>query len=205
MAARGIRCVPVSDATLSETLSSLTLLARARAGDNDALEALIARVRPRLRRWASGRLPGWARDVADTDDLLQDTLVSTMRNLDGFTPNHEAALSAYLRQTFMNRVRDEIRRVGRRPAHDGLDRAQHVASADQSVLLTLVGRDDYTRYEAALLRLTPSEREAVIGRLELHYSFQDLADALGKPSADAARKFVQRAVVHLAELMGADG
>ena len=49
------------------------------------------------------------------------------------------------------------------------------------------------------------EREAIIGRLELHYSFQDLADALGRPSADAARKFVQRAVVRLAELMGADG
>ena len=49
------------------------------------------------------------------------------------------------------------------------------------------------------------EREAVIGRLELHYSFQELADAWGKPSADSARKFVQRAVMRLAELMRSHG
>ena len=195
----------MSDSSASELLSSLTLLARARAGDEAALGALMERVRPRLRRWASGRLPVWARDVADTDDLLQDTLVSAVRNLDDFVPAHEAAFTIYLRQSFMNRVRDEIRRVGRRPAHDGLDLAQHVAAPDQSVLHALVGRGEHARYESALARLAPQEREAIIGRLELHYSFQDLADALGRPSADAARKFVQRAVVRLAELMGADG
>jgi RNA polymerase sigma-70 factor (ECF subfamily) len=195
----------VPDSTLSEGPNSLTLLARARAGDEDALDALITRVRPRLRRWASGRLPAWARDVADTDDLLQDTLVSTVRNLDGFAPTHEASFTVYVRQSFMNRVRDEIRRVGRRPAHEGLDHALRLASADPSVLHDLVSRDDYARYESALARLTSQERDAVIGRLELHYSFQDLADALGKPSADAARKVVERAVVRLAELMGTNG
>jgi RNA polymerase sigma-70 factor (ECF subfamily) len=181
------------------------LLARARAGDVSALEALMARVRPRLRRWASGRLPRWARDVADTDDLLQDTLVSAVRNLDGFEPRHEAAFTIYLRQTYMNRVRDEIRRASRRPAHEDLDRADQIPSDDESPWSAVIGRDGYERYEAALAKMSPLEREAVIGRLELHYSFQELADAWGKPSADAARKFVQRAVLHLAHLMGTNG
>jgi RNA polymerase sigma-70 factor (ECF subfamily) len=186
------------------TLGSLTLLARARAGDQDALDALLARVRPRLERWATGRLPSWARDVADTDDLLQDTLVSAVRNLDTFNPQHETAFSVYLRQTFMNRVRDEMRRAGRRPGHDALDEAAELPSSDRSPLSNLVEQHDLARYEACLARLSPVEREAIIGRLELKYSFQDLADAWGKPSADAARKFVERTIVRLAVLMKGD-
>jgi RNA polymerase sigma-70 factor (ECF subfamily) len=182
----------------------MTLLAQARAGDQSALDALLQRVRPRLLRWATGRLPGWARDVADTDDLLQETLVSTVRNLDEFEPRHEAAFTIYLRQSYMNRVRDEIRRSARRPAHDDLAQAEHVPSRDESPLHAIVGRDEYDRYEQALAKLEPAEREAVIGRLELHYSFKELADAWGKPSDDAARKFVQRAVLRLAQLMKAD-
>lgn len=184
-----------------EVVSSLTLLARARAGDEAALDSLLERVRPRLKRWATGRLPGWARDVSDTDDLIQDTLVATVRKLEEFEPQHEAALTIYLRQSYMNRVRDEIRRVGRRPAHDDLDDADQLPSTQESPLGRLVGQHEYERYEEALAMLTPLEREAVIGRLELHYSFQELADVWGKPTADAARKFVQRAVLRLAELM----
>lgn len=46
--------------------STLSLLERARAGDDNALNDLFARYAPPLRRWASGRLPRWARDLSDT-------------------------------------------------------------------------------------------------------------------------------------------
>ena len=52
--------------------SSVELLERARAGDSDALDRLLGRYLPRLRRWASGRLPRRARDLSDTDDLVQE-------------------------------------------------------------------------------------------------------------------------------------
>lgn len=184
--------------------TSLQLLARARAGDREALDALLARLRPRLKRWATGRLPTWARDMADTDDLLQDTMVSAVRNLRDFEPEHEMAFGVYLRQAFVNRLRDEVRRAGRRPGHDGLDAVDNLGSNARSPLSALVTRRDLARYEAALTRLDPRDREAIIGRLELNYSFQDLADSWGKPSADAARKFVERAMVRLARLMHAD-
>ena len=60
------------------------LLARARDGDEAALERLFERYLPRLQRWARGRLPSWARDMADTHDLVQDTLLRTFRKIDGF-------------------------------------------------------------------------------------------------------------------------
>src|ERR1700752_2019945 len=101
--------------------SSLALLERARAGDRDALDALMARHLPRLRRWASGRLPQGARDVADTQDLVQDTLLQTFKRIGQFESRGEGALQAYLRQGILNRIRDEHRRAGRRPGTEGLD------------------------------------------------------------------------------------
>ena len=78
--------------------STLTLLARAQAGDAEALNALIARFLPRLQRWATGRLPGWARDLADTHDLVQETVVQAFRKIEKFEVHGEGALQAYLRQ-----------------------------------------------------------------------------------------------------------
>ncbi len=61
--------------------STFRLLERARAGDEAATNQLFARhVRP-LQRWASGRLPKWARDVTDTDDLVQETLLQTFKRI----------------------------------------------------------------------------------------------------------------------------
>ena len=97
------------------------LLARIRAGDRNALEELIARDLPRLRRWATGRLPGWARERDDTDDLVQDTVIRSLEKLEGFDPQHEAALQAYLRQAVLNRIRDLVRRAQRKPAIVPLD------------------------------------------------------------------------------------
>jgi hypothetical protein len=59
-----------SSSDKSELHSSLTLLQRAQAGDRAALDSLIARYLPRLQRWASGRLPRWARDMADMQALV---------------------------------------------------------------------------------------------------------------------------------------
>ena len=53
----------------------------------------------------------------------------------------------------------------------------------------------------ALQRLKAEEREAIIARVEMGYSFEELAEALGKPTPDAARKTAHRALVRLAEEM----
>ncbi len=99
--------------------SSVELLERAKAGDSEALDRLLGRYLPRLRRWASGRLPHWARDLSDTEDLVQDTVVRTLRHIDGFHAQREGALQAYLRQAVMNRIRDELRRASRRRSAQG--------------------------------------------------------------------------------------
>jgi RNA polymerase sigma factor (sigma-70 family) len=179
--------------------STFHLIERARAGDQEALERLFARHLKPLQRWARGRLPKWARDLADTDDLVQDTLLQTFKRIGDFEPRRVGALQAYLRQAVLNRLRDELRRKGRQPHATDLDGLE--ADGTQSPLEEAIGREAVERYERALARLRPEEREAIIARVEMDYSYEELAGALGKPTPDAARKAAQRALVRLAEEM----
>ena len=177
--------------------STLELLARVRGGDRDALDQLFSRCLPPLSRWARGRLPAAARGALDTQDLVQDTILNSLRRLDQFESRHEGALQAYLRQAVLNRIRDEARRFGRRPAAAELTESQPADSA--SPLDIAIGREGVARYEAALQRLRPADREAIIGRMELQHDYQELAVILGKPSANAARVAVTRALARLME------
>ena len=56
-------------------------------------------------------------------------------------------------------------------------------------------------YEAALSRIRPADREAIVSRLELQFTYEELAVALAKPSASAARVAVMRAMKRLMEEM----
>ena len=176
--------------------STVELLARARAGDQAALDEVFARAIPLLKRWASGRLPRWAREMIDTDDLVQETVVNTLKHIDVFEYRVDSALQAYLRQAVMNRIRNEIRRASRHPAPAALDSA--APDAGSSPLEQLIGKQAVVAYEEAMAALEPDEREAIIGRVELGLSYAELAAAMGRPSADAARMAVGRALLKLA-------
>ena len=175
------------------------LLQRARLGDAGALNELYARYLPSLRRWARGRLPAWTRDVRDTEDVVQETLVQSLKHMATFQPRHEGALQAYLRQALVNRVRDEVRRTSRHGVSAEL--ADHHVDPAPSPLEEAIGHEALTRYEAALERLRPEEREVIIARVELGQSYQQIAAGHGKATADAARMAVSRALVRLAEEM----
>jgi RNA polymerase sigma factor (sigma-70 family) len=189
--------VPASGSIGGE--STFHLIERARAGDQEAVDRLFARHLKPLQRWARGRLPKWARDVADTDDLVQGALTQTFRRLDEFEPRHAGALQAYLRQAVLNRIRNELRRKGRQPQSTDLDGVD-VESAD-SPLEQAIGRQAVERYEQALQLLTAEEREAIIARVEMGYTYDEIAEAFGKPTPDAARKATRRALERLAQEM----
>jgi RNA polymerase sigma factor (sigma-70 family) len=179
--------------------STRELIDRARHGDQEAVERLFARHLRPLQRWASGRLPHWARDLADTDDLVQDALLQTFKRIGDFDPRRVGALQAYLRQAVINRLRDELRRKGRRPELTDLDEMELKVAG--TALEEAIGREAVEHYERALQRLKPEERELIIARVEMEYSYDELAQVLGKPTAEAARKAAQRALVRLAEEM----
>jgi RNA polymerase sigma factor (sigma-70 family) len=185
---------PALDATVE-------LLERAQAGDAEAVNLLFSRYLPPLRRWARGRLPQYARDLLETEDLVQETMVHAFRRLKVFEMRHDGALHAYLRQAVVNRIRDEMRRAQRRPAPAELEADQH-QDRSASPLEAAIGTQAVERYESALARLRDEDRQAVVARVELGLSYAEVAVALGKSSPDAARMAVARALVKLAQEMG---
>jgi RNA polymerase sigma-70 factor (ECF subfamily) len=188
-----------SDAHELDDLPSVELVRRAQAGDKRALDRLFQRYLPILRRWAAGRLPRWARDLVDTDDMIQETMVRTFQNLEGFVPQHDRAFGAYLRQALLNRIRDEVRKAQARPKRADLT-TRH-ADGGASPLEEAIGKDALEAYESALARLDPADREAILARIELGLSYEQIAETSDRPSAEAARKAVSRALVRLATEM----
>jgi len=180
-------------------MTSGELLQRAQAGDRWALERLLALYLPRMRRWASGRLPGAARDMLDTADVVQDTLVAALGRIGQLEIGHDGALQAYLRRALQNRLNDLYRRSGRSPDRTGID--GELEAADPSPLEAAIGAEAVTRYEAALDRLSPGDREAVILRIEMCCPYDEIAMALQKSSAAHARVAVSRALTRLAREM----
>jgi RNA polymerase sigma factor (sigma-70 family) len=186
----------MADAPLETTIS---LLAKAKDGDSTALDQLVERSLPPLRRWARGRLPQYARGIGDTQDLVQDAVLRTLPRLSSFEARHPGALQAFLRQAVANRIIDEIRKVNRRPGVSELPETQ--PDTGPSPLEQAIGREGFERYEAALQQLKPADREAIIARIELQQSYEEVAIALGKQSADSARMAVTRAIARLVAVM----
>lgn len=183
--------------------STATLILRAGNGDRAALSQLHDRYRPILARMAHGRLPSVARGLKETDDLVQETLIAAFRHLEHFEYRREGAFLAYLRKILMNQIRQEIRANGKKgttePLHDG-----HV-DPGRSPAQVVAGREVMERYEQALARLSSVQREAVIMRIELGFSWDEVAEAVERPSAGAARMLVARAVKRIATDMAEDG
>jgi DNA-directed RNA polymerase specialized sigma24 family protein len=72
---------------------------------------------------------------------------------------------------------------------------------DASPLEAAIGIDILEAYEEALGRLPEEDQIVIHLRLELDYSFAEIAAATGKPSANAARMATSRAIDRLSRIM----
>lgn len=174
---------------------TIELVVRARDGDRAAIEALLQRSLPSLRRWAHGRLPTAARGYLDTEDIVQEAALHAVRRLDVFQPQHVGAMQAYLRQSVINRIRDEVRRIGRQPPPVELPDDQ---PGDRTSPLELaIQAEAYDRYRQALTTLAPRDRELIVARIEVQWSLAEIAQRFGMRTVDGARMAVSRAVKRL--------
>lgn len=177
----------------------MRLFVRAQEGRVSAVEQLFTRLLPDVTRWARGRLPEWARSRMDTDDLVQEAFGAVFRRLDRFEPRRNQAIRAYLKQSIRNRICDEVRRAGKVEVSARTD--VDPISPQTSPLDEAISSENLRLYRSALDRLDQQDRELIVGRIELDFSYGQLAIATSKPSADAARVAVRRALVRLASEM----
>jgi RNA polymerase sigma factor (sigma-70 family) len=116
--------------------------------------------------------------------------------LASFEPRHPAALDAYLRRALMNRIRDELRRVVRRPRATVMP--EDLPANRPSPLATAIEAQQYWRYRQALSRLGVKDRQLIVARVEHGWSHRMIAERFGIPSVPAASMAVLRATRRLA-------
>jgi RNA polymerase sigma-70 factor, ECF subfamily len=176
--------------------STIHVLERAQGGDELAAQILIERALPPVRRWARGRLPRYARSGADTEDVVQDVFLKTLKGIRRFQYRTVGSLQAYLRRAVVNRIRDLIRGSKRRGTEVDVDSEPH--DWMPSPLEAAIMREQLDHFLEALRRLRPVDRQVIVWRIELGYTVEEIATKLGKSNA-AAGMSVSRAMTRLAK------
>lgn len=187
--------VPVS----FDAAATVELVERAREGDQSAWEVLMRRYRGPLQRFARSRLARQRPRLADTDDVVQDVTINVFRRLHRIELRFPGALLAYLRRSVSNRVADEHRRAARQGPTAAL--RDDLPDGHPSPLDATLDRDKLRVYRTALLALGADDRLAIVMRLERAESYDVIAARLGKPTPNAARVAVARAMFKLAKRM----
>lgn len=123
-----------------------------------------------------------------------------MRMLDrkrGFVPTHPNALQAYLRLIVLNLIRDEARRIARRP--EQVELSEEPVCARTGPLQFALREEIRARYEEALKSLPTTDRQLIRARVDEGRSMNDIAKAFHFPSPDAARMAAGRALKRLVQ------
>jgi RNA polymerase sigma-70 factor (ECF subfamily) len=173
-------------------------VAAAQGGDRAALEALLRRHHDRLYA-VCRRLTG---DDADAADACQEALIAIVRGLPRFDARSTFSTWAYRVTT--NAALDELRRRRRRPDPGlprewGLDTPEDGSGdvPDEQVA-------DRLDVDAALRRLAPEFRAAVVLRDLAGLSYDEIADALDIPIG-TVRSRIARGRAALGELLAPGG
>jgi RNA polymerase sigma-70 factor (ECF subfamily) len=192
------------------------LLNEVRAGDDAAVDRLLARHRSAVRRMVQLRMdPVLARRV-DASDIAQDVLVEAHRRLRQYLKNPLMPFHLWLRQMAKDRLIDAHRRH-RVAARRSLDREQPLdvrLPGDQStrnIALELCDdqltpaaaatwRELKRRFEVACRQLEPQDQEIVMMRHFEQLSNAEAAQALELSPQAASMRYL-RAIRRLRELL----
>jgi RNA polymerase sigma-70 factor (ECF subfamily) len=165
--------------------------------DKSGVEAMVQECLPSMRRWAHRRLPSAARGCLDTCDLVQEVALRMLSKREVFDVRHPFAVQGYIRSALINLIRDEVRRIGRRPVSAELPDEDQLPSRDATPLDVVLDRDGEAQYRRALLRLRPKDRALVVARIERGQSPQEIERQFGFSTTNAARVALSRALARL--------
>ena len=135
-------------------------------------------------------------NVDRADDLVQETLLRAMANIDSFQPGTN--MSAWLFTILRNLSRSEYRK-----------RRREVEDADGSYAESLKsqpeqhGRVEFEEFRTALAKLPPDQREALLLVGASGFSYEEAA-AICECAVGTIKSRVNRARTRLAELLAID-
>jgi RNA polymerase sigma-70 factor (ECF subfamily) len=178
---------------------TIELIAQIRSGDDAAWNRLVERELPQLKRFAHGKLPVWARSANDTQDVVQSVLVRVVPRLAAWETDTPGAFRAFLRKAVANHVVDEIRRARRRVSSS--EQLERIPDRSPSPLAQAIRREALAQLRDALAQLPESDRRMIAARFGGGHRYAEVAERTGRPTANAARVAVERAVERVVKVM----
>lgn len=190
----------------TEGLSDATtlLVRRAQSGDDQAKEQLFERYLPRVRRIVGLRLNVTTRSLLNEDDLVQESLLDAVRNLDKFEKQSEGRFCNWMARIVENRLKMTIRRD--KAAKRDVDKVRRLSDLDGSSSSgpDLPAKDPTPTAQARgneldeileqkLLAMSDRHREVMILRTFCQMSFEEVADEMGLGSGASARALFSKA------------
>lgn len=191
------------------------LIARARAGDQEALGGLLERYRSYLTLLARLQIGRHIRGKADCADAVQETFLEAARHFANFRGDTEAELTGWLRQILATTIAHLVRRYLGTQARDArlerglendLDQSSRAFDralvAVQSTPSQRVSRREQSVLVAdALDRLPDDYREVIVLRHIEGLTFPEVAERMGR-SVDSVEKLWLRGLARLRREFG---
>lgn len=190
-----------------EPTATHLLLQRIGAGDQTALNELYNRYVTRVLATVRARLGAELRQKVESWDIVQETMMASLKNVSAFDQPSEGAFMKWLNQIVENRIRDQIDHF--HAAKRDLRKESPLAnprSSDSSSPLDIPEKsglpspshffelnEDLARLEKALDQLPQATRELIVAVKIEGQTYQEIGDALGK-SPDAVRMQFNRAM-----------
>ena len=187
------------------------LLGRFSAGDRGALDRLLVKVRPFMRRAVDVRMDPRLRSRVDPSDVVQEALAEANRRIHDYLDRRPMPFPLWVRQlAFENLYRLHRFHVGagRRSVASELPLAEDSSAAlgrqvlarEDGPLQGLLDRELAQRVREGLARLADADREVLLMRSFEGLSNQEVAEALGLEPAAASQRF-GRALLRLRKLL----
>ena len=186
------------------------LVALAQDGDESALNQLCKVYGPRVLWIIRLRMGRELRSKLESMDVVQDVLVSALRDLGDFTYKDEGDFLRWLSKIAENRLRDnvdklhadkrdirkEVRLDNRGPTTGGRFFAVPGPIDTTTPSLIMSRREDLDELAKAMDKLKPQYKEVIVLTKIEGLSYKEISDKLGK-SDEAVRKLVSRAMAVL--------
>jgi RNA polymerase sigma-70 factor (ECF subfamily) len=183
------------------------LLARARAGEAEAVERLLTAQREPLRRMIGARLDPALAARIDASDVVQDVLIEAHRRLNDYLRNPVMPFPLWLRHIAKDHVIDAHRRH-RQAQRRSLDREQPLAPAvladhssfelagqlldrEPTPATAAVRHELQARLQDAIAALDDDDREVILMRHAEQLSNQEAAALLGLTEAAASMRYLR--------------
>jgi RNA polymerase sigma-70 factor (ECF subfamily) len=163
-----------------QALTDARLVTHARAGAEPAFREIVRR----YERPVMSLLARMVNDPALAEDLAQETFLKAYRRLNTF--DTERRFSSWLFRIAHNTAIDALRRRG--PVEIEPDQEPAVPPPPDPVEAADLGR----ALDAALGKLRPDHRMAILLRYQQGFSYEEIGDAMGIPEG-TAKTFVHRA------------